>query len=252
MILEVFLYIIVLLYGIAIGSFLNVCIYRIPLGEEIVKTSSHCMTCDYKLKWYDNIPILSYVMLRGRCRSCGTKLSPQYPLIEAANGLLYVIVFTVYGFTPVSVVCSLLGSVLLVIGMIDEGTSKIPKGLLVCVFALGMAATALDHQNFMRHIIGMAAVSCFLLVVYYLSHKEAVRIEDVLFMAASGLYLGWHLILIAFFLGCAIAAVVYGIRKQQITGKKTIVLGPYLSIAVMLNALWGYSLIGWYVQFMMK
>ena len=90
MLAEIIFYIFIFLFGIVIGSFLNVCIYRIPKHEDIVKTRSHCMSCGYQLKWYDMFPVFSYLFLRGRCRKCHAKLSVQYPLIEAANGILYV------------------------------------------------------------------------------------------------------------------------------------------------------------------
>lgn len=85
---DIILYIIIFLFGIVIGSFLNVCIFRIPKKEDIVKMSSHCMSCGYRLKWYDMIPVFSFLALRGKCRKCGSKLSVQYTLIEAANGIL--------------------------------------------------------------------------------------------------------------------------------------------------------------------
>lgn len=252
MILEIFLYVIVLLYGIAIGSFLNVCIYRIPLGEEIVKTSSHCMTCGYQLRWYDNIPIISYLILGGKCRKCGTKLSVQYPLIEASNGLLYVLIFLVNGFNIISIVYCLLGSVLIVLGVIDERNKRIPRGLLVCIFILGIAITAIDYRNWSLHLIGLVAVSLVLALIHRLSCREAVTLGDVFLMAFCGMIIGWQLIIMAFFLGIALAAMVYFIRKQRIASNQVITLGPYLAIAVMITALWGYPFIGWYVQFLVK
>jgi leader peptidase (prepilin peptidase)/N-methyltransferase len=92
---------IILIYGILIGSFLNVCIYRIPEESSIVVGRSHCMNCNTQLKWYDMIPILSYIFLRGRCRKCKEKISIQYPIIEALNGLFYVLVFYLYGWNSI-------------------------------------------------------------------------------------------------------------------------------------------------------
>ena len=113
------LYIIVFLYGITIGSFLNVCIYRIPKKESVVTVGSHCMNCNHKLKWYDLFPLFSWIFLRGKCRYCGTKISIQYPLVELLNGVLYVIVFAVCGCNPDSVLWCVLMSSLLVISVID-------------------------------------------------------------------------------------------------------------------------------------
>ena len=88
---ELPIYVIIFLYGIVIGSFLNVLIYRLPLKENIATESSHCMSCGHKLQWYDLVPLVSYMMLGGKCRYCKTKISPQYPVIEAVNGAMYVI-----------------------------------------------------------------------------------------------------------------------------------------------------------------
>ena len=92
-------YIIIFIFGIVIGSFLNVCIYRLPLHESIITAPSHCMTCGRKLKWYDMIPVFSWIVLGGKCRNCKSKISAQYPLIEALNGILYVVVCVVNGLT---------------------------------------------------------------------------------------------------------------------------------------------------------
>lgn len=88
------IYAVIFLFGITIGSFLNVCIYRMPRGETVVTTPSHCMTCGHRLRWFELLPLFSYIFLGGRCRSCKSHISPQYPIIEAVNGFLYVLVFT--------------------------------------------------------------------------------------------------------------------------------------------------------------
>ena len=123
--LTIFLYIVIFLYGIVIGSFLNVLIFRIPKKENIVQ-SSHCMNCGRKLGWRDMVPVFSYIILRGRCRQCGARISIQYPLIEALNGVLYVVVFMAGGFTFSSVLYCLMTSALIVIAVIDERTYQIP------------------------------------------------------------------------------------------------------------------------------
>ena len=95
--LELIPYIVIFIFGIAIGSFLNVCIYRMPLHESIVTAPSHCMTCGSRLHWYDMVPVFSWLILGGKCRSCKAKISAQYPIIEALNGVLYVLVCVVNG-----------------------------------------------------------------------------------------------------------------------------------------------------------
>ena len=110
---------IIILFGLCIGSFLNVCIYRIPLKQDIVKLSSHCMNCGRKLKWYELIPVVSFLIQGGRCRSCKIKLSVQYPIIELLNGLLYLLIYCIYGLSVKTAILCALASVLIVISVVD-------------------------------------------------------------------------------------------------------------------------------------
>ncbi|MCM1236607.1 MAG: prepilin peptidase, partial [Ruminococcus flavefaciens] len=134
---EVMFYITIFVFGTVAGSFLNVCIYRIPEHEDIVKTRSHCMSCGGHLKWYDMFPLFSYLFLRGRFRMCGARLSVQYPLIEAANGILYVMIVCIHGANMDSLLCCLLTSALLVLSVIDFRTYEIPFGINLFILALG-------------------------------------------------------------------------------------------------------------------
>ena len=102
--LELVPYMIVFIFGIVIGSFLNVCIYRLPLGESVVVAPSHCMVCDGKLRWFDMVPVVSWIVLGGKCRFCKAKISAQYPIIEGVNGILYVVICVVNGLNVVSFV----------------------------------------------------------------------------------------------------------------------------------------------------
>ena len=170
----ILLYIIIFLYGIVIGSFLNVCIYRIPKAESIVKVRSHCMNCGYQLRWYDLVPLFSYIALRGKCRKCKAKLSVQYPIIEAVNGVLYVLVFIMNGVTLNSIFYCLLTSALLALSVIDFRTYEIPIGFNVFILTLGLIHLALDYQNWLLYVIGLVAVSGFLLLIYVIYLNFAV------------------------------------------------------------------------------
>ena len=128
-------YIIILLYGIVIGSFVNVCIYRIPLEEDIVKERSHCMSCGHVLQWYELIPLVSYLVQKGKCRECGTKLSVQYPLIEGLNGVLYVLIAVINGLNVDSLLYCLLISALITLSVIDWRTYEIPIGINIFILA---------------------------------------------------------------------------------------------------------------------
>lgn len=128
LLLEIVPYIVIFIFGITIGSFLNVCIYRIPLHQSIVMVSSHCMTCGRKLKWYDMVPVFSWLLLGGKCRSCKSKISLQYPVIESLNGILYVVICLVNGMDLFSLIYCLMTSALLTLSLIDWRTYEIPPG----------------------------------------------------------------------------------------------------------------------------
>ena len=228
MLAEIIFYIFIFLFGIVIGSFLNVCIYRIPKHEDIVKTRSHCMSCGYQLKWYDMFPVFSYLFLRGRCRKCHAKLSVQYPLIEAANGILYVMIVWIHGMTITSILYCLLVSALFIL-------------------ILGIVRVATDFTCVLDYVIGFLSVSVVLAILYYASKGRAIGGGDVKLMAVCGLVLGWKLVLLAFFLGCILGSVIHIIRMKAFGADRVLAMGPYLSLGVLLAVLWGNTMIQWYM-----
>lgn len=246
--LELIPYIIIFIFGITIGSFLNVCIYRIPLGESIVMAPSHCMTCGRKLKWYDMVPVFSWLVLGGKCRNCKSKISVQYPIIEGVNGILYVMICAVNGLEWSSVIYCFMASALLVLSIIDWRTYEIPFGINVFLFVLGVAMTILDRGNLAEHLIGMICVSGLLGILYLLTGGRAIGGGDIKLMFACGLILGWKLILLAFFLGCIIGSVVHIIRMSVKKAGRMLAMGPYLSAGILLAALWGNAWINWYLS----
>ncbi len=238
---------IVFLYGIIIGSFLNVCIYRLPKKENIVTTRSHCMQCGYQLKWYDLIPLFSWLMLGGRCRKCKAKISVQYPVIEALNGVLYLLVFARFGVSIECLLYCLLASALIVLSVIDFRTYEIPFGINVFIAGLGLVRILTDLSNWAEYVIGFFAVSLFLYVIYLLTRGRGIGGGDIKLMAASGLLLGWQCNILAFLLGCIIGSVCHVIRMRVTKAEHVLALGPYLSIGIFLCAMWGRELINWYL-----
>ena len=240
-------YIMIFLFGIVIGSFLNVCIYRIPLKENIVTTRSHCMNCGTQLRWYELVPLFSWLFLGGRCRTCKAPVSVQYPLIEAANGILYVLITAVNGFNFESLLYCLLGSALLTLSVIDLRTYEIPFGINLFILALGLIQLVYDYHNWVTYVIGFFAVSVFLEIIILLSKGKAMGGGDMKLMAACGLLLGWERILLAFLLGCILGAVIHSIRMAVSKKSHVLAMGPYLSMGVMLAALFGNAWIDWYI-----
>lgn len=241
-------YIVIFIFGIVIGSFLNVCIYRLPLHESIITAPSHCMTCGRKLRWYDMVPVFSWIVLGGKCRNCKSKISVQYPIIEALNGILYVLVCAVNGLNWFSLLYCLMTSALLTLSLIDWRTYEIPFGINVFLFFIGIAATALDRGNLISHLIGAVCVSAFLEILLLLSGGRAIGGGDIKLMAACGLILGWKQIILAFLLGCIIGSVVHTIRIKVSGAGHMLAMGPYLSAGIFLAALWGNAWIGWYLS----
>lgn len=250
---QMMLLITVFIYGIVIGSFLNVCIYRIPAGESIVRVRSHCTGCNYQLQWFDLIPLVSWLCYKGRCRKCGRKISVQYPLIEFFNGILYVLIFVMNGYGSVralllSVLYCLMTSALLALSVIDWRTYEIPFGFNVFLFVLGLIRVGLDTANWLEYVIGFFAVSAFLEVLYWLSGGKAIGGGDIRLMAACGLILGWKNIVLAFVLGCIIGSVIHLFRMKVSGAQHVLAMGPYLSVGILLAALWGDGMIQGYLN----
>lgn len=244
----ILLYIVIFLYGIIIGSFLNVCIYRLPKKENIVTTRSHCMNCGYKLEWYDLVPLFSWLALGGRCRKCRAKISVQYPVIEALNGVLYLIVFSCYGVSIETVLYCLLSSALLVLSVIDFRIYEIPFGINIFIAALGCIRAITDLSHWYEYVIGFFAVSLILYLIYFITKGRGIGGGDIKLMAASGLLLGWKCNILAFVLGCIIGSVIHLLRMKLTKAENVLALGPYLSAGIFISALWGQQLINWYLS----
>lgn len=256
--------IIVFLFGIVIGSFLNVCILRIPEGESIVTERSHCTSCGHVLQWYDLFPLFSYLFLRGRCRYCGAHISAQYPVIEGLNGVLWVVTSLICGWSIDTVLICMLISALIVLSVIDWRTYEIPFGVNVFIFVLGMARVVLklalgqNAESFRRfaavgswgeHMIGFFAVSGFLLLVYLITKGKGIGGGDIKLMAAAGLFLGWRMSLLSLILGCFFGSVIH-IARMKLSGEgKMLALGPYLSGGMLLTLWVGEQILRWYSGF---
>lgn len=239
-------YILLFVYGIVIGSFVNVLIYRLPKHEDFVKIRSHCMSCGYQLRWFDLIPIVSWVIYGGKCRKCGQKISAQYPLIEALNGILYILVGIVYGISIDTILLCLASSLLVAISVIDFRTMIIPPGLNYAIGVLGIIRMVADYKNFGNYLTGFVSVSAFLLILYLISNGRWIGGGDIKLMSATGLLIGWKLNILAFFLGCIYGSVIHLIRMKISNKGHVLALGPYLAAGVMTALFVGDKIINWY------
>lgn len=271
--ITVIIYIFIFLFGVIIGSFLNVCILRIPKKETIVSERSHCMTCGHTLAWYDLFPLFSWLFLGGKCRYCKAKISKQYPIVEFTNGVMAVLCFLFGGFSvsnlingsmsssemiytfAVIVLSAFLCSVLIVISVIDWRTFEIPLGTNIFILALSIIRLALNliingtTGDWLDYVIGFFVVSIPLAVIYYVSKGRAIGGGDVKLMAVAGLFLGWKLALVALITGCLYGSVIHIIRMKISGEGKQLAMGPYLSAGIV-TALWfGQYIVEWYSGF---
>ena len=238
------------LFGITIGSFLNVLIYRIPKKEDFVRTRSHCMSCGYQLEWYDLVPLFSWIFLGGRCRKCKTKISIQYPMIELLNGILYLSTFLLFGLSITTLLYCALISSLIALSVIDFRTYEIPVGFNIFILVLGAIRLITDYHSWPEYVIGLVSVSVPLLLIFYATKGRGIGGGDVKLMAAAGLLLGWKLIVLAFFLGCLLGSVIH-IARMKISGESHVLaMGPYLSAGIIISCYVGDKLISLYFGYL--
>lgn len=236
------------LVGLCVGSFCNVLIYRIPKGEEFVKTPSHCMTCGHELKWYELIPLLSWLMQRGKCRACGVKLSPQYPIVEALNGGMWLLAGILFRgqWLTVGLYC-ILFSMLMVLSVIDWREFIIPNGINLVIFLLGVVRLVTDLENWLLYVIGMVSVSGVFLLLHILTGGNGLGMGDVKLVAGAGLLLGWPKMLLAVMVGSVAGALIHTIRMKGGAGRR-LAFGPYLAGGIWFSALVGGPLIRAYLS----
>lgn len=244
----IIIYTMIFLFGITIGSFLNVCIYRIPKKEDIVSERSHCMSCGNVLKWYELIPLFSFLAQGGKCRNCKVKLSLQYPMIELLNGLIYIWIFIVKGFTVESILFCICASVLIVISVIDWRTYEIPFGCNIVIGILGIVRLILDLAHWYDYVIGFFAVSLMFWLIIKISKGAAMGGGDMKLMAAAGLLLGWKNILLALMLGSIAGSVIHITLMIVKKKERVLAFGPYLALGIFLSMLYGDQIISWYLK----
>jgi len=251
--------VLVFLFGIVIGSFLNVCIYRIPKEESIAADGSACMSCGARLKFFDLIPVFSYVFLGGKCRHCKAKISPQYPIIETITGVLFVLLYLKLGLVWVLPVYIALIAILIVITLIDYRHMIIPNGLVIAGLVVGAAQLAASiftqgiFENWLTYLIGFFAggLPLFIIAAFcvYVLKKDAIGGGDIKLMAMAGLILGWKLIIPAYFIGIVGGAIISVVLLG--TGKKKrgdeIPFGPFLCFGTAVSMFFGEEIINWYL-----
>ena len=246
-------YLIVGLFGALIGSFLNVCIYRLPRRESIAWPGSHCPRCSHAIAWYDNIPILSYLVLAGRCRSCRTRIPWRYPAVELLNAIGYVGLLWFFGPDWPTAVYGLLYSALLVVAGTDLSHKIIPNVVTFPGIVVGLvsAATVLP-LGLLNGLIGLLVGGGILWLLAwaspYLFGKEGMGGGDIKLLAMIGAFLGWKPALMTIMVGSFLGSVVgiTLIAAHVIKREDYIPFGPFLVCGALVSLFFGQPLLDWY------
>ncbi len=242
--------------GCCVGSFLNVCIYRIPNGESIVFPGSHCPGCNTPIRFYDNIPIVSYLLLRARCRGCGTGIALRYPMVEALTGILTVYTGVSQGLSLETLVILILIYTLVVISFIDLDHQIIPDLIsLPGTLVFSAAAYFILDRSLTQIGLGILAGAGLLYgvsVCYYLIRKTmGMGGGDIKLMAMMGGILGMQgalfTIFCASFLGAG-AGVIWMVLRGGMDARLRIPFGPFLAMGALIYLFWGPPLLHWYVN----
>ena len=253
---ETISYVIIFALGSVVGSFLNVCIYRVPRSLSIISPSSRCPSCSTPIKPYDNIPVLSYVLLGGKCRVCKAGISFRFPLVELLNAVLYVFVVYRFGFQWHSIIYGIFCSALVVITFIDLDFQIIPDVITLPGTLIGVVAGSLLMPDpFTRYtLLGFKASAIGLLTGGGLFYAIAVVSKggmgggDIKMMAMVGALMGWKSVLLTIFLG-SLTGAAFGVVLMitQGKGRKTkIPFGPFLALGTVITLFFGQEIFAWY------
>ena len=244
--------------GLVIGSFLNVCIYRIPLGRSIAYPPSACAECGHKLSPLDLVPVFSYLFLKGKCRYCGKKISFIYPAVELLTAAFFVLLFIKFSLSYAFLFYLITASLLIIASFVDIARQEIPNGIVIALLITGALYTAFDLPHWLDHAIGLFAGGLPLLLVavaaQYVFKKEAMGGGDIKLMAALGLIAGWQLVLLALFLGIVAGAVGSAIMMlfKKVKSSQAIAFGPFLAAGFMLSVFFGNGILAWYLSFFIR
>ncbi|MBQ8268306.1 MAG: prepilin peptidase [Clostridia bacterium] len=250
-------YVLTGILGLCVGSFLNVVIYRVPLGMSLSKPSSHCPRCGYSLSWFDNVPLFSYLFLGGKCRKCKARISPRYVLVEIFNALLWLLcVFLFWEKSIVySILCMLSLSTLICIFFIDLEHMLIFNRFTLLIFLSGLLAIFFDPSTkALDHVIGALAAGALFLAIYYLAiwvlGKEGLGFGDVKLSFAAGLLLGWQKMLLALLIASVTASILLIILRKQRGDDvdKEYPFGPFLAAGFAIALLCGDPVISYYLS----
>lgn len=257
------IYFFVFIFGTIIGSFLNVCIFRIPLEQSIAFPPSHCMNCGKRLKWYDMFPIISWLILKGNCRFCGSKISCRYPLVEVITGIIFLAIYLKYGFTFETIKFCVFASIIIVIGLIDMDTMDVYTSTIIFGITSAGVFIIIGYVLFkmnldvkisaFNYILGGAIGAGFILFIMLLARivfkTQGMGNGDTEICFVCGLFLGIEnvvfMLLLSVIVGgiSGILLILFGKKKKT----DCIPFGPFIAISSIISILFGQGIINWYL-----
>ena len=241
--------------GLAIGSFLNVCIYRLPRGESVVNPPSRCPSCGRSLRWFENVPVLGYLLLGGRCRTCRAVVSPMYPIVEAGTALLFMLQYWQLGWQPLLGVRLAFVAAMVALFVIDLQHRILPNAITLPGVVIGVAASLLVGPGWRASLIGIAVGGGSLWAIgeayFRIRGEEGMGMGDVKMLAMIGAFLGWQLMLVTLLIA-SLAGSVFGggmILLNRGSMKYALPLGSFLAAGALIATHVGQRLLSWYLGF---
>jgi leader peptidase (prepilin peptidase) / N-methyltransferase len=244
------------LVGALIGSFLNVCIHRLPRGLSVVWPASSCPSCRRELSWFENVPLVGYLLLRGRCRTCRAVISPRYPIIEAITAVMFALAWWHYGPGVLLVSRLAFGCALIVLFAIDLEHHLLPNAITLPGIAVGFAFSLVSEPGWLASLLGILVGGGSLYGIaaayYWVRREEGLGMGDVKMLAMIGAFLGWPLTLLtlvlASFAGSIVGVGLIALGRGDM--KYALPFGTFLAIGAALAASIGPALLAWYMSFL--
>jgi leader peptidase (prepilin peptidase)/N-methyltransferase len=245
----------VVVYGACIGSFLNVCAYRLPLGQSVVHPRSRCTSCGRTLSWFDNLPVVSWVALGGRCRTCRAPVSWMYPAVEIVTALVFLLTYLTYGFTLLGAVRVLFACALIVLFVTDLQHKILPNAITLPGIVIGFVSSFFLPPGWVSSLIGLLVGGGVLFAIaeayYRLRGQEGLGMGDVKLLAMIGAFLGWKLVLLTLVFASFTGSLAGGVLIASGKGgmKYALPFGTFLTVGALLAATWGEPIADWYFGF---
>ena len=242
-------------FGLCIGSFLNVCIYRLPRGESLVHPRSRCTTCGRTLSWFDNIPVVSWAVQRGRCRTCGQRVSVMYPAVEVVTALTFVLLYAFYGPTPLGLVRTVFACALIVLFVTDLQHRILPNSITLPGIVVGFVCSFFLPPGWRDALIGIVVGGGVLYAIaeayYRVRGQEGLGMGDVKLLAMIGAFLGWKLVLLTLVLASFAGSLAGGALILSGRGdmKYALPFGTFLAVGALFAAMFGDPIVDWYFGF---